>query len=150
MNPNVKDRTIKLVINSSFSNVSLLGVAVRGICSYLSLGEPDKYYTELCVVEAVNNVIKHAYGLESGNSIEVEIFLSDECMVFKVRDTGKFMHFVEEGDSCDLKLENLQDFPENGLGLFLIRSLMDEAFYERVGTENVFTLKKELKKSRKN
>ena len=140
-------KAITFIIDSRLENVSLLGVAVRGICSHLSFGELDTYYMELCVVEAVNNIIKHAYSLEPGHTVEVEIFPADDSMIFEVRDTGRLMNIIKtERYASNFETETLCDLSESGLGLLLIHSLMDKVVYKRIDDKNILTLKKYVTK----
>ena len=63
--------TITLAIESRLQDVFLIGLAVNKICSAIPLPDDDVYQLELCVVEAVNNSIEHAYSSEEGHRVEV-------------------------------------------------------------------------------
>jgi len=140
--------TIKLIIESKLENVPLIGGAVRGIASTLSIDDISSYHLELCVVEAVTNVTKHAYSFEAGNSVEVHILLSPDRITFQVRDRGKSM------DPAKVRLphfdpQELESVPESGMGLFIMHSLMDEVGYETEGGLNILTMSKYLRKQGK-
>ena len=55
-------RKVKLIIESDLDDVPLVGIAVNRFCSYAAFSETDAFNIELCVIEAVTNSIKHAYG----------------------------------------------------------------------------------------
>lgn len=139
-------KTITFLIDSKLKNVSLAGVALRGICDYLSLSEMDAYYLELCVVEAANNAIKHAYDSEEGHVVEVDITYSSEEIVIDISDRGKPMSLyhpaILEHDPEDLKA-----LPEHGLGLYIINSVMDRVTYTSESGRNILTMQKKLYKS---
>ncbi len=88
-------KKITFLVDSKLKNVSLAGVAIRGICSYLSLSDVDAYYLELCVVEAVNNAIKHAYDNEEGHVVEVDITYSSEEIILDITDRGRPMSLYQ-------------------------------------------------------
>ena len=64
-------KRIKFTIESKLENVPLIGMSVSKLCSLIHLSDIETYQIELCVVEAVTNSIKHAYGLETGRQVEV-------------------------------------------------------------------------------
>jgi len=137
--------TIKLIIESKLENVPLIGGAVRGIASALSIDELSRYHLELCVVEAVTNVTKHAYAFEAGNSVEVNILLFPDRITFQVCDRGISL------DPAKVQLlrfdpQKLETLPESGMGLFIMHALMDEVRYETVGGLNILTMCKYLRK----
>jgi serine/threonine-protein kinase RsbW len=139
-------KTIAFLIDSKLKNVSLAGVALRGICSYLSLSEIDTYYLELSVVEAVNNAIKHAYDGQEGHVVEVTITYSTDEITLKISDTGRKMSLYSPG-SLDFNPDDLPTLPEHGLGLYIINSVMDEVHYDSEDEKNTLTMRKYLYKS---
>jgi len=144
--PASSSKTITFLVDSKLKNVSLAGVAVRGICSYLSLGDVDAYYLELCVVEAVNNAIKHAYDNEEGHVVEVDITYSSEEIVLDISDRGKSMSLYD-ATLPDYDPEDLKALPEHGLGLYIINTVMDTVTYTSEGDRNTLRMKKKLYRS---
>jgi len=139
-------KRITFLVDSKLKNVSLAGVAIRGICSYLSLGEVDAYYLELCVVEAVNNAIKHAYDNEEGHIVEVDITYSSEEIVLDISDRGRPMSLYHSA-LPDYDPEDLKALPEHGLGLYIINTVMDNVTYTSEGDRNTLRMKKKLYRS---
>ena len=136
-------KTITFLIDSKLENVSLAGVAVRGICNYLSLNEIDTYYLELCVVEAANNAIKHAYNMEEGHAVEIDIVYSSREITFNISDTGNKMDLYGPR-RFDFDPEDLSAVPEQGMGLYIINSVIDEVAYRSEGGKNTLTMRKRL------
>jgi serine/threonine-protein kinase RsbW len=139
---------IKLVIESALGNIALIGGAVRGIVDALDLDKTNCYHLELCVVEAVTNVIKHAYHYAAGHYVEVDIMLDHERITFKIHDTGQSMR-AEKIKSLDFDPQDLQAVPERGMGRFIMGSLMDEIRYETVEGQNILTMTKRFSTCRK-
>jgi serine/threonine-protein kinase RsbW len=122
---------------------------VKAICDFMMLDKNDSQNIELSVVEAVNNVIKHAYNSESGHHLDVDIFVSDDKIVFKISDTGKGMDFKNcrhKNMSFNIEPNKIETLPVGGMGLHIIHSLMDEVLYETVEDKNTITLVKFFKK----
>jgi serine/threonine-protein kinase RsbW len=138
-------RSISFVIDSRLENVSFVGVAVRGICNYLSMNEMDAYNVELCLVEGINNVIQHAYQSEPGHKVEVNLSFVDNSITLQICDAGEPTEVKWEARAFAFEPDRpRQAVPECGMGLFLIHKLMDEVSYELVGDKNVLTIKKYL------
>ena len=90
---------------------------------------------ELCVVEAVNNAIEHAYGNEQGHEVEIVISLFVDQIIFKVCDTGKAI------DSKHIP-EKKSGLHERGRGLEIINEVMDDVTYETSDGKNMLTMRK--------
>ncbi|MBF0566180.1 MAG: ATP-binding protein [Nitrospirae bacterium] len=144
-NSTENSRNIKLSIDSRFKDVSLLGYAIRGICSYLSLDETATYHIELSVIEVVNNVIKHSYDSEPGHRVDIEIVIEPDKITFNISDNGKSMD-CRRLDDLPIKMATRDVYAEGGWGLFIISSLMDEMNYETVNDLNRFTISKKLQR----
>lgn len=139
---------IRLIIDSRLENVSLVGGAVRGIANTLCMDSTTSYQLELCVVEAVNNDIKHAYHCQAGHSVEIDVLLYPDRLTFKIYNRGKSMNpaKVELFSFDPSKIETL---PEGGMGIYILNSLMDEVHYKTINGQNILTLVKYLKKPEK-
>ena len=88
----MQGRSITLSIDSRLDSVVTLGWAVNHITRrHMRLIELDAYHVELCVVEAVNNVIKHAYAEEAWHEVSVTVGLRDDRTEFRVCDRGSTM-----------------------------------------------------------
>jgi serine phosphatase RsbU (regulator of sigma subunit)/anti-sigma regulatory factor (Ser/Thr protein kinase)/putative methionine-R-sulfoxide reductase with GAF domain len=103
--------------------------------------EGDVYAVELAIDEACSNIIEHAYeGIEGG---EIECTCSQDAHVLKIilRDHGRpFDPSVVPDPDLGAKLEDRQ---VGGLGIFLMKQLMDEVHFEPLGESgNLLTLVK--------
>jgi len=91
--------------------------------------------------EAFNNIVVHGYaGLPPGN-VDVEISWSIDAFVIKITDQGHSF------DPASVEVPDLDLLPEGGLGLFIMRSFMDEVDYQP-GPPNVLRLVKHHETSR--
>jgi serine/threonine-protein kinase RsbW len=85
--------------------------------------------------EAFNNVAVHGYrGLPTG-PVDVEVAWDAEKLVVTMIDSGHTF------DPSSVGPPNLDDLPEEGMGLFIMRSYMDEVDY-RPGPPNILRLVK--------
>lgn len=96
----------------------------------------------LALEEAVSNVILYAYPKIKGKKIIVSVSFKGNDLVFTITDTGiPFDPTLIDNPNLELSAE---ERPIGGLGIFLIKQIMNEVTYSRIHDVNVFTMKKKL------
>ena len=126
---------------SSFEEVRSLSDFARNACS--EIFSPDEITRiELAIVESANNIIKHAYLGDSKHSIEFIIVREESTVKFVLANNGVPFDGNHLSLSGKLDLPNLQEVPEHGRGLFLIRSAMDTLDFYREGMLNYQVMRK--------
>jgi serine/threonine-protein kinase RsbW len=88
--------------------------------------------------EAFNNAAIHSYHGQPGGELEIEIELGDDSITIRLLDYGASF------DLADVPEPDLDSLPESGLGIFIIKSFMDEVKYE-AGAPNVLSMTKSIK-----
>jgi serine/threonine-protein kinase RsbW len=128
-------KTLHLSIESNLSDVALIGTAVRGVCACSPLCEEAYGAMEVCVVEAVNNAIVHAYQQQAGCRVETAITLFPDRISFEISDFGAA---IREFSPRTLEFDPnvIATIPESGMGLFIIQSIMDEVSYRSENGRN--------------
>lgn len=89
--------------------------------------EEDVSKIALAVDEACTNIIKHAYKFDPGKEITVSIRSDNGAFEVVIRDRGKEFD-PRRIQSPDMK-EYLTHFRRGGLGVYLMKSLMDKVEY---------------------
>jgi serine/threonine-protein kinase RsbW len=101
-------------------------------------GDKDIYNIQLAADEAASNIIEHAYEGVKNGVLEVSCGMRDGAITIIMVDHG------ESFDPSAIPLPDLKaDLSERkigGLGIFLMRKLMDEVRYEAKKTGNVLTM----------
>ncbi len=142
-------KQIRLIIDSDFKNTVLVGQATSHLCTLMSVTKKDVDKIELCVIEAVNNSIEHAYKKQSGHDVEVLITFFRDKIEIKVCDTGISMDLLclENSDITfpEPNLMDLADIPEHGRGLLLIKTFMDTVSYKSKHSKNYLVMTKHIK-----
>jgi serine/threonine-protein kinase RsbW len=87
--------------------------------------------------EAFNNAVLHAYKGRPRGTVEVELLIEPPRIELRIADHGQSF------DPRQVKEPDLDKFPEGGLGLYIMRSFMNEVDYH-AGDPNVLTLVKYL------
>jgi anti-sigma regulatory factor (Ser/Thr protein kinase) len=94
----------------------------------------------LVLEEALSNVIFYAYEAGSSQEIHIEIEYVAPRLKITIKDTGKAFDPTQKEDP-NLHLP-VEERPIGGLGIFLMRKIMDEISYERLGKENILRMTK--------
>ena len=96
----------------------------------------------LAVEEAVVNVMDYAYPTGTAGNVTIEARSNGLRMKFTISDSGIPFDPTKalEADT-DVAVE---DRPIGGLGIYLVRQLMDSINYERTDGKNILTLRKKL------
>ena len=103
--------------------------------------EKDIYNIQLATDEAASNIIEHAYEKISNGVLELSCGMQDDVIKIIMIDRGEAFD-PSEIPLPDLKAD-LSDRKIGGLGIFLMRKLMDEVHYEpRPDKSNVLTMTK--------
>ena len=114
---------ITLKITSAVDAVSPSGEAIQALCFYAMGSESYALDVQRAVVEALNNVILHAYGNQPGHDIIVQLSCENNCLRIDITDYGLSM--------SALPTPTLPDFDaESGRGWWIINSCIDEYYYK--------------------
>jgi serine/threonine-protein kinase RsbW len=108
--------TIKMEVTSNPEYVSIIRLTVSGIANKIGFSLDDIEDIKVAVSEACTNAIKHS--------------LDDKFLVqFSVLENGLTIEVEDKGTGYDvesLQEPDLTNPKESGLGLFIIKTLMDE------------------------
>ena len=98
------------------------------------------FKTNLALDELITNVVNYGFeGQEEKKDIHITLTESDNCLVVVMEDEGNpFDPFSEAAEpSLD---DELEERTVGGLGVYFVKTLMDEATYERREGRNHITL----------
>jgi anti-sigma regulatory factor (Ser/Thr protein kinase) len=138
------ERRFTLQVPSSTENLAIIREFVVNVGGQAGLQEAEISKLELAVDEACANVIEHAYGHDISKDVTVKATFDDAALKVSVIDEGKGF------DPAAIPQSELEELvhkrKSGGLGMRLIRTLMDEVQYEIVpGQKNELHMTKKLK-----
>lgn len=114
---------MKMHVKGSSETLSLIRRVIVACVQHLDLGAALLNDIKLATTEACTNVIKHAYKFNEAMSFDLEIKTSKEVFIVEV--------FYEDPDFVpeNIPVPNLREIKEGGLGVFIIRNIMDHVNY---------------------
>jgi serine/threonine-protein kinase RsbW len=107
------------------------------IATRLGASADTCHEVDLCVTEAVTNVIRHGYLDEARHEIEVELARDNDRLVMRIVDDSR--PFDPLGVPAPPPT-TLEEAKPSGRGITLMRTGADSASYERRDGHNVLTL----------
>ncbi|MBR5193553.1 MAG: ATP-binding protein [Bacteroidaceae bacterium] len=132
----------KLVIKNDISEISKLATFIGELSEELDFTPELNFNLNLVLEEAISNVILYAYGNEKQKDISLVAYLSDNNLVFVLTDSGAEFDPTKVPDA-DVTL-SAEEREIGGLGIYLIRQIMNTVEYHRIDGKNVLTMRKEL------
>lgn len=131
-----------IVLPNDVEEVSKLTAFVEEVCEAMGFDGALTAQLTLAIEEAVVNVMKYAYPPQKRGDVTIEAQSNDLRLKFTIIDSGMpFDPTVRAEVDTTLSAE---DRPIGGLGIHLVRKIMDSINYERVDSLNVLTLRKKL------
>ena len=119
---------------------------VETFCADRGLDASAAFALNVALDELVNNVVNYGLATPGDHFLEVRLRVADAQLTVEIEDDGiAFDPFDRPPPDTELPLE---ERPIGGLGIEIVRQLMDEARYQRVGDRNLVILKRSLGGSR--
>ena len=132
----------KLVLKNEISEINKLAIFIEELGEELNLAPDLVFNLNLVLEEAVSNVILYAYPKEKHQEISLSAKKIDNNLVFVLTDSGKEFD-PTQAPEADVTL-SAEERQIGGLGIFLIRQIMNKVEYQRIDGKNVLTLGQQL------
>ena len=140
--------SISLLLKNDADELLRLSQEVDAFIDRNALSDDTRFGLQLCLEEALMNVINFGFDDLDEHDILIEISLQDDphsdCRTLKLSlvDDGMELGYLEERD---LELDSfLQDQAFGGLGFHLMRQYSDDLAYERKDGRNHLLLTKNI------
>ena len=111
------------------------------------LGWSMKYVFQLNLVldEVITNAISYGYEDPGNHEISVDMTLDDRCFRIVVCDNAAPFNPLEDGPPPELEVPLESRRHVGGLGIHIIKNLMDVIRYERRDGKNILTMEKDTR-----
>lgn len=130
-----------LILHNDVQQIPQLAEFVETIADEKKLDQGLAMSLNLALEEAVTNVIMYAYP-EGDGLVDIEAIIREHTLEFIISDSGQPFD-PTAAPEADTSL-SLDDRPIGGLGIYLVRKLMDSVHYQRLEGKNILTLIKKL------
>ena len=132
-----------ITLPNDVKEIPRLAKFVDEVCESLDLDMVTTMQMNLAMEEAVVNVMNYAYPPDVKGEVHIRAVANEARLKFIITDDGKpFDPTAREEVDTTLTAEEREI---GGLGIHLVRTIMDSINYENVDGKNIFTLRKKLK-----
>lgn len=128
---------VRLNLPARLENVPRLMEPVLAAARTLALEDERLGDLELALEECLVNIVNHAYA-GAGGPIDLICFRRAHSLAVRIEDEG--IAFDPTAAAAPDLTADLDERPIGGLGVHLVRRLMDAVHYRREGNRNILTL----------
>lgn len=132
----------QLILCNEVEQISLLGEYIDTIVEEAGLSPELGMSLNLALEEAVTNVVLYAYPEGEKGEVKIDASWNHEMVTFVISDSGVPFDPTEKEDA-DITL-SVEERPIGGLGIFLVKQIMDSVEYQRIEGKNVLTISKHI------
>lgn len=131
-----------LILHNDIQQIPQLADFIETIAHEVGMDKSLAMSVNLALEEAVTNVIMYAYPKGSDGYVDIEAILKKGTVDFTITDSGVPFDPTTVPDA-DINAA-LDDRPVGGLGIFLVKSIMDSVHYERKDEKNILSMTKRI------
>jgi len=129
---------LKLSVPAKPEYVSLVRLAISSVANTIGFDVEAIEDIKIAMAEACNNAVLHGCK-ECSENYEVEVCVNENSLLIIVKDNGKGYN------SLNYKEPDINCPKEGGLGIFIIKSLMDDVeIYSENGKGTTIRMKKNI------
>ena len=132
-----------LILHNDIQQIPQLAEFVEIIADEKGLDQSMAMSLNLAHEEAVTNVIEYAYPEGSDGLVDIEAILRKDRLDFIITDSGIPFDPTTERPEVDINA-GVEERPIGGLGIYLVRQIMDSVKYRREDGKNILTMIKNV------
>ena len=140
-----RPKTRTFIVRNRLEDLETLAVAFRAFCREGGLTEEEFSDVRLALEEAVSNTIRHGYVDAKSHEIRIRAALKAGTLSLQVEDDARPFNPLE-APLPDVSVP-IEEKTPGGLGLLLLRSVMDRLEYRRKGSKNHLRLVRSLRRA---
>ncbi|MFP4032433.1 MAG: ATP-binding protein, partial [Desulfococcaceae bacterium] len=132
---------LSFTLANDVSELRRLFATLAPLSRAIGLGPETAGDVRLAIEEVISNICRHGYPKNCSGRVEIAFRLEKETLRIEVRDDGRPFNPLSEAPEPDLS-RPFEEREIGGLGVFLVRRLMDRVNYGFEDGRNVFTMEK--------
>lgn len=133
-----------LTLPNDIGTVPLLSEFIDNFCQEEDIDAALTMKLNLAVEEAVVNVMSYGYPDNKVGLVDIDMESDGKWITITITDSGIPFDPTKK-EEVDITLPADQR-PIGGLGIYLVRNIMDTVEYQNINNQNILILRKELNK----
>jgi anti-sigma regulatory factor (Ser/Thr protein kinase) len=134
----------RIILKNIFSEIERIAAAISAFGQKNDLSDEVIYDLRLVLEEIVSNIIKYGYKDNEEHQIDIQINLERNILTLEVKDDGNPFNPLEVGNTAVER--PLDERGAGGMGIYIVKNLMNKSEYHRVENSNILLLKKYITK----
>ena len=130
-----------LLIATDLDELQKVNAAIEEIAAEENWSPDVTFQIGLAVEELGVNIVNYGHDDDKAHEISIVISSEDEAITIEIEDDGHAFNPLSDAPEPDLDAE-VEDRTVGGLGIYLVRTMMDEVHYQRQQDKNCLTLVK--------
>ena len=131
-----------LILHNDIQQIPQLADFMETISNEKQLSQNDTMSLNLALEEAVTNIILYAYPKGADGLVDIEAVLREHSIEFIITDSGVPFDPTTVPE-IDVTLP-AEERSIGGLGIYLVRQIMDSVHYQRLDNKNILTMLKNV------
>jgi serine/threonine-protein kinase RsbW len=136
--PDGASESAELVIENRLQELGRVSAAIDELAARRGIPQDAAFDVNVALDEVLANLISHAYRDDATHIIHLDVLATAAALEVRVRDDG--VPFDPLAAPTPNLQASLEERPIGGLGIHLVRSLMNEVEYRRDGNYNTLRL----------
>ena len=134
--------TLEFSIVNDLRDIAGVGEKIGAFCAEHGLAEEVSFEVHLALDELLTNTIDYGYDNDYEHRIDLLLRLQGDTLTVEIADDGRAFDPLQAAEP-DMGA-SLQDRARGGLGIYLVRKMMDSVAYRRQDGRNIVTLTKRV------
>ena len=136
----MKNPEVKITVKNRIEDLLRVNSVFESFATQHEIGGRLRYHLLVSIEEILTNIIKYGFDEEGVHPIHITFRHINEKVEMEFEDRGREFNPLEIAEpDLDTPIENRQ---LGGLGIHLVRQMMDETKYRREGDRNILMLRK--------
>lgn len=140
----INQKQLQYRLKNKIEEISTLAENIEKFAADNNLPGEMAFQVNLSLDELLTNTISYGFPAGGEHEITVEIVLAGDMLVITTQDDGLAFNPLEQSEP-DLS-QDIEERPIGGLGIHLVRNMMDNIEYRREANKNILIMKKQIKR----
>jgi len=136
----MKNAVVKLTVKNRIEDLLRVNSIFESFATQHDIGGKLRYHLLVSIEEILTNIIKYGFDEQGVHPIHITFRYDSSAIEMEFEDRGREFNPLEVGEpDLDTPIEDRQ---LGGLGIHLVKNMVDVAQYRRVGDRNILLLRK--------